>query len=599
MKNKNLLLFVIPVLLLIFCFGAFAQDNSMTPSAGRAPYVNPQSVQYPMNLLAYNSRAFGYNAYGGSIAVGPFKMWLSTPFAMTSLFTDPLGATAFVQAASFANGFWYGVRYSTAAVVKIDTSTGVLTQVGTVTGIGAGSITGIAWDATTNTMYALNYVSGATKVGTLNLSTYAWTGLAGSQTTGLPIDMAISNAGNIYVNVITAPTTPTQLYQVDKVTGAFTALPSNTGYNGNYAQGMSWDHSVDTGYLAAYNYTTSAGELRKINIATGATTLVGTLTSEVDGFMIPGGPAAPPPAVNRSLLLPTPGVNTNYVSVPYNANQNFGNTITIEAWVKLGSVTTANTILNKGGASFDYQLGIIGTTATPFFRGPATQATSTYVIPAGVWTHVAVTSNGTQAVFYMNGVPQTIATAVTLGSSANEMRIGRGNADAGSGKLDEIRVWSTVRTPAEILANMCVKYIPPSTTGLKAIWHMDSTFVDSVNGWNGTAIGTVGFDTANNCMMTGIKNVGTEVPKDFLLYQNYPNPFNPTTTIKFSIIKSAYVELKVYDITGKEVSTLVSDPYLAGTYQVDFNASNLSSGIYFYRLVAGDFSMTKKMILIK
>jgi hypothetical protein len=199
----------------------------------------------------------------------------------------------------------------------------------------------------------------------------------------------------------------------------------------------------------------------------------------------------------------------------------------------------------------------------------------------------------------MNGVPQTITTAVTLGATANEMRIGRGNSDPGSGKLDEIRVWSTVRTPAEILANMCVKYIPPSTTGLKAIWHMDSTFVDSVNGWNGTAVGTVGFDTANNCMVTGIKNVGTEVPKDFLLYQNYPNPFNPTTTIKFAITKSAYVELKVYDITGKEVSTLVSDPYLAGTYQVEFNASNLSSGIYFYRLVAGDFSMTKKMILIK
>jgi hypothetical protein len=521
-------------------------------------------------------------------------MWLSAPLTMTSLATDPLSAN-FVQAGSFANGFWYGARYGTNQLVKIDTSTGVITTVATITGIT--SLTGMAWDATTNTMYGSDYGT-SNKLGTMNLTTGVFTPLSGVVGTGLLIDIACSNSGQIYGHMITSTTTQSQIYSINKTTGVGTALSATTGFIANYAQGMSWDHSVDTGYLAAYNYGNSTGELRKINIATGATTLVAALNCEGDGMMIPGQPVAPP-VVNRSLLLPTPGVNTNYVSVPYNANQNFGNTITIEAWVKLGGVTTANTILNKGGASFDYQLGIIGTTATPFFRGPATQATSTYVIPTDVWTHVAVTSNGTQAVFYMNGVPQTITTAVTLGATANEMRIGRGNSDPGSGKLDEIRVWSTVRTPAEILANMCVKYIPPSTTGLKAIWHMDSTFVDSVNGWNGTAVGTVGFDTANNCMVTGIKNVGTEVPKDFLLYQNYPNPFNPTTTIKFAITKSAYVELKVYDITGKEVSTLVSDPYLAGTYQVEFNASNLSSGIYFYRLVAGDFSMTKKMILIK
>jgi len=244
-------------------------------------------------------------------------------------------------------------------------------------------------------------------------------------------------------------------------------------------------------------------------------------------------------------------------------------------------------------------LGIIATTRTPFFRGPSQQATSTYAIPVGEWTHLAVTSNGTQAVFYMNGVPQTISSPVTLGTSSNEMRIGRGNADAGSGKIDELRLWNVVRTPAEILANMCVKWIPNSTTGLKGKWHMDSTFVDSVSGWNGTAVGNVGFDTAMNCVVTGIKNVQTEIPQDFQLYQNYPNPFNPVTTIKFTIPKSSYVEMKLYDINGREVTTLVSDPYQAGTYLIDFNASHLSSGVYFYKIVAGDFTATKKMLLIK
>ena len=309
--------------------------------------------------------------------------------------------------------------------------------------------------------------------------------------------------------------------------------------------------------------------------------------------------ASPPAVVNRSLLLPTPGVNTNYVSVPYNAGQNFGNNITIEAWVKIGGSTTANTILNKGGASFDYQLGIIASTTTPFFRGPSAQATSTYSIPVGVWTHIAVTSDGTTAVFYMNGVPQTIASPVALGSTTKEMRIGRGNADAGSGKLDEIRVWSIVRTPAQILSNMCVKYLPLNSTGLKAIWHMDSTFVDSVSGWNGTAVGTVGFDTASNCMVTSIGNLQNELPKCYYLSQNYPNPFNPVTKISYEIPKSGLVTLKVYDILGKEIATLVNEVKNPGSFVVDFNGSSLSSGIYFYRLESNGFVSTKKMMLIK
>ncbi|MCX7833954.1 MAG: DUF2341 domain-containing protein [Ignavibacteria bacterium] len=313
----------------------------------------------------------------------------------------------------------------------------------------------------------------------------------------------------------------------------------------------------------------------------------------------PGGGGA---VVNRSIVLPTPGVNTNYVMIPYNPAMNWtSNQITIEAWVKIGGTTTANTVLNKGAASFDYQLGINASTANPFFRAQGTIVLgSSITIPANVWTHLAVVSNGSTVVFYVNGSPaQTVSTATTLGSSTNEMRIGRGNADPGSGKLDEVRLWSVARTASEIANNMCVKYIPNTTSGLKAIWHFDSTFVDSVSGFNGTAVGTVTFDTANNCMQTSIKNIQSEVPTEFYLSQNYPNPFNPNTSIKFSLPKDAYVELKIYDIMGREVATLISDPYKAGTYIVDFNAGHLASGIYFYKIVAGGFSDVKKMILLK
>ena len=86
---------------------------------------------------------------------------------------------------------------------------------------------------------------------------------------------------------------------------------------------------------------------------------------------------------------------------------------------------------------------------------------------------------------------------------------------------------------------------------------------------------------------------------DFMLNQNYPNPFNPSTQIKYSIKEAGLVQLKVYDILGKEVANLVNENIEAGFYSVNFNASQLSSGIYFYKLQSGTFVSSKKMLLIK
>lgn len=97
----------------------------------------------------------------------------------------------------------------------------------------------------------------------------------------------------------------------------------------------------------------------------------------------------------------------------------------------------------------------------------------------------------------------------------------------------------------------------------------------------------------------GITPIGSVVPKDYSLSQNYPNPFNPVTNIKFSLPKSGAVKLAVYDLTGKEVEVLVNQSLSAGDYKVDFTANKLASGIYFYRLQAGNFIETKKMILVR
>ncbi|MGA8263134.1 MAG: T9SS type A sorting domain-containing protein, partial [Ignavibacteriaceae bacterium] len=95
------------------------------------------------------------------------------------------------------------------------------------------------------------------------------------------------------------------------------------------------------------------------------------------------------------------------------------------------------------------------------------------------------------------------------------------------------------------------------------------------------------------------KNDTHHIPENISLYQNYPNPFNPITTINYSIPATLYVTLKVYDLLGREVAKLVHEEKPRGVYKVNFDGSKLSSGIYFYRLQAGSFSETKKILLIK
>jgi len=114
-----------------------------------------------------------------------------------------------------------------------------------------------------------------------------------------------------------------------------------------------------------------------------------------------------------------------------------------------------------------------------------------------------------------------------------------------------------------------------------------------------SASGPVNLYSAQGCsgMVTNIG--GPETPSAFDLKQNYPNPFNPVTKISFAISRSGFVSLKVFDILGKEMAILVNELKSAGNYSIDFNASNLTSGIYFYKLESNGFTGIKKMILLK
>lgn len=123
------------------------------------------------------------------------------------------------------------------------------------------------------------------------------------------------------------------------------------------------------------------------------------------------------------------------------------------------------------------------------------------------------------------------------------------------------------------------------------------SFINEYTGWVVGTHGTILKTTTGG--VTFISQTSTEIPEKYSLYQNYPNPFNPSTNIKFDIHKQGIASLKVFDLLGKEMETLVDEQLSVGTYEVTFNASLLPSGIYFYVLKTGEFVESKKMVLVK
>jgi Secretion system C-terminal sorting domain len=152
------------------------------------------------------------------------------------------------------------------------------------------------------------------------------------------------------------------------------------------------------------------------------------------------------------------------------------------------------------------------------------------------------------------------------------------------------------------------------------VGYQNSAFIDSVSGIarNGKSSGTYGifFSTygwpsnlqgiftatkiSGSGITVSVKEVTSAiVPETFSLFQNYPNPFNPVTTISFNLPTKSFVSLKVFDILGRKVATIVSEEISAGVFSRQWNASALSSGVYFYSLQAGSFTETKKLVLLK
>ena len=151
-----------------------------------------------------------------------------------------------------------------------------------------------------------------------------------------------------------------------------------------------------------------------------------------------------------------------------------------------------------------------------------------------------------------------------------------------------------------------------SSTGFIASWpNTDVRFGDYINvDYRGNRVATVWTDrraggsnlevyTAVVDLSVGVKTISTEMPSEYVLGQNYPNPFNPYTKIRFELPKAGETGIRIYDLTGKFIFSIFQEYKQAGVYEAGFDASRLSSGIYFYTLTSGNFKETKKMFLIK
>ncbi|MCE1165116.1 MAG: T9SS type A sorting domain-containing protein, partial [Bacteroidetes bacterium] len=237
----------------------------------------------------------------------------------------------------------------------------------------------------------------------------------------------------------------------------------------------------------------------------------------------------------------------------------------------------------------------------------------------GTWSNTSVTGTGSTSGIYWQAVAFVTNTNGLIGSSAGDIKkttdggatftsvtppsglstfsVMNMNSSKSDGTIrmsiqgDTTRIFKTTD-----LGTTWIREAIPLQATLGQVSHIQ--FLNANLGY--AALGGTGL-TGGLIKYTGPSSVGNEtgVAESFKLSQNYPNPFNPSTAINFSLAKSGFVTLKVYNSLGKEVATLINENMTAGSHEVTYNASELNSGIYFYRLTANGMTDTKKMMLVK
>lgn len=306
-----------------------------------------------------------------------------------------------------------------------------------------------------------------------------------------------------------------------------------------------------------------------------------------------------------------------------------GNSITLEAWVNASEFKSQiwqGSIIAKdysGGAGADYgfalRCGGTGQFDVVLGNGNWVElASPPNSLGLNSWYHIAATFNGSQIILYLNGEEVAKRNAsFSISNNPNSVRVGESPGFPGrvfNGKIDEVRIWNISRTQEEIKNFMNgildESILNNENSGLVGYYQFDENGGQVVH--NSSFYQTVGVlgksaDADNNdpewstseIILVGVDDHDYSLPKNFMLAQNYPNPFNPSTSIQFSIPSASNVKLKLYDVLGNEIKTLINENKSPGNYSINFNAEELASGIYIYRLESNNSILSKKMILLK
>jgi len=272
---------------------------------------------------------------------------------------------------------------------------------------------------------------------------------------------------------------------------------------------------------------------------------------------------------------------------------------TTDSGVFISTNNGANWALTALNNKSIYSLAVSGTN---IFAGTSTIQSSVYLSTNSGTSWVQTTlSNRLILALAANG------NNIIAGTSGNGVYLSTNNGINWTQSLNNITVWSVAFSGNNILAGTADSGVYISTNngtswisknqGLNSIQIVMSLLISN----NYIFAGTYGSSIWRRPLseIIGIKNISTETPSKYSLSQNYPNPFNPITNVKFSIVNVGNVKIVVYDVMGRVVQTLVNESLQPGTYEITFDGSKLTSGIYFYRIVTDSYTETKRMLLIK
>jgi len=617
---------------LVLCITAFSQiqaqnSDSQTPSFGAAPVSTTVGTD-PVSFVdaSPTTIARGVNNTGATTAIfGKFA--LGTPAGFSNI-------NATFNGASFAgamgpDGFFYCIDNGPPVnLYKVDTATGVKTLIAPVTGVfGAEGWTELAYDKSTATWYASSgtgVAPAASSLYTFNITTGVATRI-GTINAGLIITIAINPLTNTMYGV---DISTDQLLSIDKTTGAGTVI-GPIGYNSNYGAGSAFDE-LGVYYFSGINVDLSnARNLYTLNLTTGASTLVGSFppTAQVSSFGIPVS-APPPPSGGDSTLVMfhdttvTSGLakrladrdsTMKYLSTMISKYKTFyfNASTTLPDLSNYKSIILVETSYDNSGALV---LGASARTSIKDWLAAGTPTNKKTLISVGGdqgYNYDRTGGSGIDTVFSRTygGFIYKVDNAVDPATSSSIIGVA---ADAGNTRTiadPTTGFYADGCTPTNG-ATVLYRYAPHTAADTVAGVSRNTSgyitvtsFVDpryltenNVKPW---LLALISYAKTNGGTITSVTPLISSVADKYSLSQNYPNPFNPTTKINFAIPQNGFVSLKVYDISGKEVMTLVNKNMTVGSYAVDFNGAFLSSGVYFYRLETGSFVETKKMMLVK